>query len=365
MDAIEADSVRACDACLRRSWLLSAAAGHLDTERQRIGEVLGLSDGELIAAVGGSRRGRLRHELDAFDPRRARERIIGAGLSAVCRCEAGYPARLLDLPSPPAVIHVAGSLHALESVSTHDSVAIVGSRRASSYGVDVARSLGRAVAVAGIPVLSGMALGIDCAAHEGALSAGGLTLAVLAGEPQHAYPASAAPLHRRIVVTGAAVSELPPGTVTRRWMFPARNRIIAALASLTLVVEAGIRSGALLTAAAAHALGRPVAAVPGRVTSPLAAGCHALLRDGARLVQGPEDVLEALFGTAPASAPDTRPALDDTHRALLEAIAGGADTADALARAGVAPADGLMGVAWLEVAGYVRREAGGRWSVLL
>jgi len=340
-------------------------AGHLDRERGRVQELLSLQDGELVQALGGRRRRRLAVEHERFDAGRARERLREAGLEAICRCSPRYPGRLRALESAPAVLHVAGDLERVLSVAASDAVAIVGSRRASSYGLGIARGLARSLAAAGVPVISGMAHGIDAAAHEGALAAGGLTLAVLASEPQRPYPASARALHRRIVATGAVVSELPPATPVRRWMFPARNRLIAALASMTVVVEAGERSGALLTAAISRSLGRATGAVPGHVTSPLAAGCHRLLRDGARLIERPEDILEALFGAA-ARVPrhDGRPRLDREHRRLLEAIAAGENTADALGEAGVSPDLGLAALAWLEVAGYVRREAGGRWSAV-
>jgi DNA processing protein len=363
--------VEACGACLRRAWLLCELEGHLDRERARIHELLELPDEQLIVAVGGARSARVLQRWEGFDHRRAVQRLRLAGVDAVCRCAPRYPPRLRELAAPPAVLHVAGGLEALLAACGGDAVALVGSRRASAYGLEVARSLARSLAAAGIPVIGGLALGIDRAAHEGALSApvrGGPTVAVLAADPRRAYPASATSLHRRIVVTGAVVSELGPATSTRRWMFPARNRLIAALASMTIVVEAGARSGALITAGIARSLGRLVGAVPGHVTSPLAVGCHALLRDGARLIRGPGDVLEELFGAgSPPPAPpppDPRPALGSSHRELVQAIGAGLDTPAALASAGIAPEQGLAALAWLELAGYVRRQPGGRWSVV-
>jgi DNA processing protein len=229
----------------------------------------------------------------------------------------------------------------------------------------VARSLGAALGRAGVTVLSGMAHGIDSAAHVGALDAEAPTIAVLPGPADRPYPASRRGLHRRVVATGAVVSELPPGTPVRRWMFPARNRIIAALAAMTVVVEAGERSGSLVTAGFAQQLARPVAAVPGQITRPQAAGSNALLAGGATVVRGPQDVLDALFGVGVrAAADDDRPELTDELALLLAGLADGHGTSTALVRAGYEPEEGLAALASLELAGYVRREGGGRYAVI-
>jgi DNA processing protein len=210
-----------------------------------------------------------------------------------------------------------------------------------------------------------MALGIDSAAHAGALDGGGGTIAVLPGSAESPYPAAKRSLHRRIVATGAAMSELPPGTPVWRWMFPARNRVIAALSALTVVVEAGDRSGALLTAAVAGELSRPLGAVPGQVTAPLATGPNRLLARGAHVIRGAQDALDILFGAGVRTArDDDRPPLDPPARHVLEAIAAGNDTPATLERSGLSPEEALAAVAALELAGYVRREAGGRFSVL-
>jgi DNA processing protein len=282
----------------------------------------------------------------------------------LCRCGPGYPEGLWALAAPPAVLHVLGGLERLLALLAEPAVAIVGARGPSPYGVTVARSLGRGLAAAGLTVVSGMALGIDAAAHRGALDAAAPTVAVLAGAAETAYPASARALHRRIRAAGAIASELPPGTGSRRWMFPARNRIIAALSAMTVVVEARSRSGALLTAGHAGDLGRAVGAVPGRVTSPLSRGPHALLRAGARLVEGPEDVLEGLFGAdAPVRPRRSGRALEAPLQALLDALAEGHGTAAALVRAGLEAEGGLAALASLELSGRIRRAAGGRYSV--
>lgn len=355
----------ACGDCLRRPTLLRALAGHLDAARGEIEEVLSLSDHELIAAVGGRRRRELERGLGRSRPQSADEAACAAGLELICRCDPRYPPRLLDLRSAPAVLHVAGGLERFLGAVIEEPVAVVGSRRASGYGRDTARSLACGLAAAGITVLSGMALGIDSAAHEGALARGGSTVAILPGSAHDPYPPGRRRLHRALVRAGAVASELPPGTPVRRWMFIARNRIIAALAEATVVVEATERSGALVTARFARDLGRPVGAVPGRITTAQATGTNALLAGGAKLVRGAQDVLDVLYGVgARTAAADARPAPSGAAGEVLLAIAGGCDTADALAATGGAPGRTLAGLAWLELAGYVRREPGGRFALI-
>jgi DNA processing protein len=358
-------ALAACDRCVARAWLLGRLAGHLEHARSRIGEVLTLSNEALIAAVGGARAQALLHELRRLDVDAARTRSRDAGVALVCRCDQSYPARLRVLDAPPAVLHVAGDAERFLELAARDPVAVVGARVASAYGTGVARALGRGLGGAGVTVLSGMAHGIDSAAHGGALDAGAPTVAVLPGPANRAYPAGRRAFHRRLTATGAAVSELPPGCAVWRWMFPARNRIIAALAAMTVVVEAGERSGALLTAGFARALGRPVGAVPGQVTTAQAIGSNQLLANGATVIRGAQDVLDALFGAGARTArvADRRELAGDQAR-LLAAIAAGDDTAAALVRAGVSPEQGLAALASLELAGYVRREAGGRYSVI-
>ena len=355
----------ACDRCLARSWLLARLAGHLELARRRIEPTLALADEALIAAVGGDQRDAVLRELSRLDIEQVRARSAQAGLELICRCDPRYPARLATLASRPAVLHVAGTLERFLDLVAEDPVAIVGARRASPYGLEVARSLGRGLARAGVTVLSGMALGIDSAAHAGALAAPGPTVAVLPAGADQAYPRSKRSLYAQVRETGAAVSELPPGSGVWRWTFPARNRIIAALSAMTVVVEAGAGSGALLTAGFARWLDRPVGAVPGRVTSPQANGTNGLLAAGAHLVRGPQDVLDVLFGAGMRVVKlDPRPDLAPELRPLLAAIGDGHDTLAALMSAGVAPHDGLAALAALELAGYVRREAGGRYSVV-
>jgi DNA processing protein len=357
--------LRACDRCLARSWLLSRLAAHLEPVRARVGALLPLPDDDLIAAVGGGHQAAVNRERAELDLGGLRARIDAGSLDAICRHDARYPSALRELENPPATLFIAGGLERLLTLVASDSVALVGSRRASDYGRQLAGGLGRGLAAAGVTVISGLALGIDAAAHAGALEGGGATVAVLPGSAERPYPASKSALYRRLIHTGAGVSELPPGTRVWRWMFPARNRIIAGLAAMTVVVEAASGSGALLTAACARELGRPIGAVPGRVTQSEAAGPNELLTRGAAVIRGADDVLDQLFGagcwTASTRRPDPAPEL----RPLLAALAEGHDTGTALARAGLSADAGLAALAALELSGHVRREPGGRFSVTL
>lgn len=356
---------RACGACLRRSWLLGRLSGHLDVERRRVTELLALPDRALVLALAGRQREHVLAEYAGIDRSTLGARAGEAGLEVICECEGDYPARLRELDNAPAALYVAGGLERFLELISRDPVAVVGTRRATEYGSQMARSLSRGIARAGPTIVSGMASGVDSAAHVGALDMGDATLAVLPAGADHPYPPAKRGLYRRITARGAAVSELPPGTSVRRWMFPARNRIIAALSAATVVVEAGERSGALMTAAWARYLGRPLGAVPGRVTSPPAAGPNGLIVRGARLVRGAQDVLELLFGKAAAGVEhDGREALAPGLQRLLSAVGEGRDTTAALVRTGLAPEEALASLTALELAGYVRRVAGGRYEVL-
>ena len=213
-----------------------------------------------------------------------------------------YPALLRRIASPPLALFVAGD----PALLWHPAVAVVGSRSPSAAGAENAFDFARAFAASGLAVGSGMAAGIDTAAHAGALSAGGMTIAVLGTGPDVAYPRANATLHARIGEHGAIVSEQLPGTRVRRDLFPRRNRIIAGLALGTLVIEAARRSGALITARLAADAGREVFALPGSIHNPLSRGCHRLIRDGAALVESAEDVVDAIGPLAARLAEDLR-----------------------------------------------------------
>lgn len=246
------------------------------------------------------------------------------------------------------------------------AVAVVGARAATGYGTHVAAELGGGLAAAGHTVVSGAAIGVDGAAHRGALGGGGPTVAVLACGTDRAYPVAHEALLARIADTGLVVSEYPPGSVPGRNRFLVRNRLIAGLACGTVVVEAGLRSGASRTASDTATLGRPVMAVPGPVTSGRSAGCHRLLRDGAELVTRVEEVLEALgpFGAvAPEDPPPPRRATDDLDpiaRRVHDALpARDPRPAGWLAmEAGVPPAAARAGLVELERRGLVEHGDG-------
>jgi DNA processing protein len=211
------------------------------------------------------------------------------------RCtEADFPSQLENIPQPPAALFVAGDA----SLLLYPQVAIVGARRASAAGLAHARAFARELALAGFASTSGMADGIDGAAHTAALEVGAATLAVIGTGPDRVYPRKHHALARRIAASGALISEFPPGTAARADHFPRRNRIISGLSLGTLVIEAGLRSGSLITARLAGEQGREVFALPGSIHNPLARGCHRLIRDGARLVEGAAEIVETL---APAA----------------------------------------------------------------
>lgn len=211
-------------------------------------------------------------------------------ITAICQHSDKYPSQLRELDAPPRVLFCRGNTRLLTETSRDQMAAIVGARKATGYGLEVAATLGRSLAEKGVTVVSGMALGIDGATHRGALEKG-KTIAVLACGCDRPYPASHSRLYRQIVECGLVVSEVVPGGDAWRWSFPARNRIVAALTGATVVVEAAWRSGSLITATLAHELGRPVGAVPGPGTAGSATGTNQLIRDGiAKLVIDANDV---------------------------------------------------------------------------
>jgi len=280
-----------------------------------------------------------------------------------------FPPLLRESPGTPAGLFVAGDA----SVLWQPQIAIVGSRNASRNGLANARAFARALAGAGLAITSGLAEGIDAAAHEAALDAGVATIAVLGTGPDLVYPARHRDLAARIETAGALVTEFAPGTPGRPDNFPRRNRIIAGLALGTLVVEAGLRSGSLITARSASDQGRDVFAIPGSIHHPLARGCHQLIRNGAMLAESADDIVEALrplaarLGAelrarleATGASPAPQPARDPVHSRMLAALENEALGIDALAeRTGLgAPALAAM-LLTLELDGEVAAERGG------
>lgn len=283
------------------------------------------------------------------------------------RSFAGDEARIRPAGQAPLVLWVVGE-ESLVDVAER-ACSIVGTRASTSYGEHVAGELAAGLAERDVTVVSGGAFGIDGVAHRAALSADGLTVAVLAGGVDVYYPSAHSAMLRRIGKEGLLVSEYPPGVRPARHRFLTRNRMVAALSGATVVVEAGLRSGAANTAAWAEALGRPVCAVPGPVTSSASAGCHVLLRNGAHVVTRAEEVIE-LVGRAGELAPDpVRPTspldgLSDIQLRTYDALpARAARTLDQIAVAAGLPPTQLLGpLAALELAGLVVRHDG-RWRV--
>ena len=218
------------------------------------------------------------------------ERVVAAGVRIISRDDPAYPALLRGIPASPPLLYVRGTL----TENDRWALAVVGTRNCSNYGRDAARKLVSDLAAAGVTIVSGLALGIDAVAHEAALAAGGRTLAVLGSGVDQIYPATNRRLGEALLHQGAIISEYPLGTIPVAANFPARNRIISGLALGVLVVEAGVRSGALITVEFALEQGRDVFAVPGSIFSPRSEGTHRLIRDGATIVTRAEDVLDAL-----------------------------------------------------------------------
>ena len=281
------------------------------------------------------------------------------------RGERGYPACLLELGSKaPERLHGLGRRELLAGHDPDEAVTIVGSRRSGAYGLGVARDLGFGAAAAGLVVVSGMALGCDSAAHEGALDAGGATIAVLAGGVDVPSPSSKVRLYRRILAAGGAViSEHSLGTAPTRGAFPERNRIMAALSRVVVVVEATHRSGTRHTAERAEDLGREVGAVPGPVTSALSELPNDLIRDGATMVRDTQDLLDLGLGVGRVSVRGVGAELEPSLRAALRAVEKGGASCDAVASAaGIAGSQAAVALARLELMGYVRGDAVGRYS---
>jgi DNA processing protein len=266
------------------------------------------------------------------------------------RGSAEYPSELKDLAIPPAELYAIGRADVLSK----PRVAIVGTRNSTAYGERITRSLTRALVRAGVTVISGMARGIDGAAHRTALEEGGDTVAVLGTGIDVPYPVGHRQLHRAIAERGLVVSENPPGMKAHKGAFPKRNRIIAALAPVTIVVEAGFRSGALNTASQALELGRTVAAVPGPIDSEQSRGSNQLLRDGAVLIAATDDALTLLGISAAKDASVAMPALPDTEKKVWDALANGFTEMDSLpATTGQTMAECLAAVTSLEILGLV------------
>jgi DNA processing protein len=357
----------ACVECLRRSWLLAALGPYVEKIAtgevgRRSPELLRLSNEDLVEVAASKVAGQMLARIAALSEERLVEELLLAGCWACCRHGNPYPDPLRDAADAPWALIGRGDPKLLDGLEPFEAVTIVGARRATSYGREVARELGRELAAAGMTVVSGLAFGIDACAHRGALDAG-RTIAVLGCGPDVAYPASHRSLWRRICEVGLVVSELPPGATPWRWTFPARNRIMAALAGMTVVVEAATRSGSLITADLAADLGRDLGAVPGPVTSRASAGPNALLAGGACVVRDAQDVLDAMLGPGRKRIEHRGPELDRALEAALAAVEAGHASCDAVAAAtGLPGPAAASALARLELLGYLSCSSLGTYS---
>ena len=291
--------------------------------------------------------------------------LRSAGTQVLTPSMAGYPRALAAIDQPPPLLFIRGRWTPMDE----GAVSIVGTRRPTPYGEGVAADLARALAQAGVTVVSGLARGIDGVAHRAALAAGGRTVAVMGTGPDRIYPPEHRELARAIERQGALVTEYPPGMAPAPYAFPHRNRIIAALGTVTVVVEAGARSGALITARLADELSRPVYAVPGPLGRPQSLGCHRLIQDGALLLATVEELVEAVRAQRPVAAPSPLPGLGpdgpgagDPQGWLLHHLDREPRTAEELARRTGAELGAVQaGLTLLELRGLAIRVGGRFW----
>jgi DNA processing protein len=328
----------------------AAAAG--PAQWQRVPGI-GPKTAEALAAVGDEQ---VDAELAAAEKQ---------GATILCRQDDRYPAALANIPDPPAVLYVRGQLEPADAIA----MAIVGSRRCTYYGLEQAERFGQLLGRAGFTVTSGGARGIDTAAHRGALAGGGRTVAIMGCGLCHTYPPENAKLFEQILAErrGALLSELPMNTTVLGGSFPTRNRIISGLSLGVLVVEAGKRSGSLITANEAAEQGRVVFAVPGRVDSPLSQGANQLIRNGAIMAQDLDDILEHLgeVGSKMMAAPlplaetASAVALAGHERLLFDALAANPLSLDELVRTtGVASGQAASAMTMLVLKGLVAQQPG-------
>lgn len=340
---------------LRRLLASFGSAGHaLAASKAALREVVGAS---LATAVG-------------TEPEHLAERLQaahawwqgGGHRHVLCIADDAYPPLLLHTADPPMLLYVQGQVEVLQ----RKALAIVGSRNASAQGVDNARAFASHLSQQGWTIVSGLAHGIDGAAHEGGLLGPGSTIAVVGTGLDRVYPARHRALAHRIADSGAMLSEFAPGMPPVAANFPARNRIIAGLARGTLVVEAALQSGSLITARLAAEAGREVFAVPGSIHSPLSRGCHALIRQGAKLVESAADILEEFGAPAPVPAASAASAAAGSVRdgdAVLEALGYDPVTLDALcARTGFSAQALSARLLELELEDRVARLPGGLYQ---
>jgi DNA processing protein len=355
-----------CRECARRAWLLAKLGSRLDREferreQSRFWSVLELPDLELIDAIGRQRRAELHAAYAEWQPM---PRCRDGHPPALCRHHAAYPRSLREDALGPHSFELRGGVERLRGLLGEKVVAIVGTRTASDYGMEVARELARGLTASGITVASDFAEGIPSAALAGALEASGAPLAVMSASVQRCKPAWRAPLYRRVLEHGCSISESHASSRTRRWWDYASARTLALLAQLVIVVEATDEPLDLACANVALSRARCVAAVPGRVSSPGSRGANWLLMNGARLVRGPQDALDVLYGVGVYEATDQSPDTADLQPQLasvFELVSGGRDTLAKLVASGAHSDDVAVALAELELCGLLSRGDGGRY----
>jgi len=324
-------------------------------------EVLARNRSELAAFVAPG-------SLEAMESQRVRDAVARAldwaGADdhfVITLADESYPRTLLEIADPPAVLYAHGRADLLQ----RPALAIVGSRNASAQGESNAEHFGRALSDAGLTIVSGLALGIDAAAHRGGLAGAGSTIAVLGTGVDGVYPSRNAELAAEIARRGLLVSEFALGTPAIAHNFPRRNRLISGLARGCLIVEAAIASGSLITARCAADQGRDVFAIPGSIHSPLAKGCHALIKSGAKLVESADDVLAELAGFQPTARASTLAATPSADTGLLAVMGHDPVDVDSLCeRAGLSPEEVTSQLLRLELDGRVAALPGGLYQRL-
>jgi len=318
--------------------------------------------------IGPDSAARLREGIERAEPEAELQKARAEGVTIVVRAEPEYPLALTYLTDAPPILYVKGTIVEQDA----QAIAVVGMRKCSLYGQDQAERLAGGLARVGFTIVSGLARGIDSAAHKGALAAGGRTLAVMGNGLATVYPPENHRLAEAVVERGALVTEFPMATMPAAENFPRRNRILAALALGVIVVEAGKQSGSLITARLAAELGKEVFAVPNRIDAPGAAGVHALIRDGAKLVESVADVLDEFpdLGIATAAQEDAprqaalalKANLSPEESRLMEILDGQPTPLDVLAgRAGLEASRASGAITLLELKGLVRALPGGRF----
>jgi DNA processing protein len=356
---------RACRDCARRGWLLAELSRPLDFRSRDLAQfwsALELSEGELIDALGGKRRAELHEAYAEWRPQPAASTPSGEQLEQVCLHHRSYPRTLRDDALAPRMLYVRGGVQRIESVLEGIAVAIVGTRRATDYGIETARNLARDLSSAGLTVLSSVAEGIPLAVHKGVLEGSGETLAIVAGGLERCSPAWCEALVERIVAHGCAISETPRNLRAHRWCEVGCSRTLALLADLVVVVEAEDRPWELACAHVAQLRGKLVAAVPGRLHSQASKGTNSLLMHGARLIRGPQDALDLLYGVGAKHVPETVIELEQPLQVVLEQVGAGMDTLAKLTDGGGNPSELVAALTELELKGLLLRGDGGRYT---